>query len=94
MNRPTEVLPDTKGKGESNRRLEHPPNGDRCARREDHRLLEGKPLWKPAKTNYRKQVYHLQLVLASVMCTKGPVGLVLLACFFPLGSPLPFTKKC
>lgn len=70
-----------------------PSQWGRCARREDHWLPEVKPLWKPAKTNYRKQVCHLGLVLASVVCTKRPVDLVILACFFPLGSPLPFTKK-
>lgn len=98
MSRPTEVLPNAEGKGDLTRDSEHPPSGadvlgGRTTMREDHWLLEVKPLWKPAKTNYRKQVCHLRLVLASLMCTKWSVDLMLLACFFPLGRSITVHKE-
>lgn len=54
MSRPTEVLPNAKGKGDLTRDSEHPPNGagvlgGQTTRREDHQLFEVKPFGNQLK---------------------------------------------
>lgn len=74
---------------------EHPPCGGALEERTTRRkgATGSKTTLEATETNYIDQVYPLGLVLASVMCAKGPVGLLLLVCFFPPWESITVHKE-